>query len=101
MTPAQDPAARSPIHGEMVQLGILLALGSAFIANVGLLCKYRGAVAAPAVELSHPLRSAAGLFRSKWWLIGFAVATAGWTFPVAALPVAPLSLVETTLPGGI
>jgi hypothetical protein len=85
----------------MIQLGILLALASAFIANVGLLCKYRGAVAAPAVELSHPLRSAAGLFRSKWWLIGFAVATAGWTFHVAALSVAPLSLVETTLSGGI
>src|SRR3954453_6661759 len=101
MTPAQDPAARSPIHGEMVQLGILLALGSAFVANLGLLCKYRGAVAAPAVELSHPLRSATGLFRSRWWLIGFGVATVGWSLHVAALSVAPLSLVETTLSGGI
>lgn len=85
----------------MVQLGILLALGSAFVANVGLLCKYRGAMAAPPVELRHPLRSAAGLFRSRWWLIGFAVATAGWSIHVAALSVAPLSLVETTLSGGI
>jgi len=85
----------------MVQLGILLALGSAFVANLGLLCKYRGAVAAPAVELSHPLRSAVGLFRSRWWLIGFGVATVGWTLHVAALSVAPLSLVETTLSGGI
>jgi multidrug transporter EmrE-like cation transporter len=85
----------------MVQLGILLALVSAFIANLGLLCKYRGAMAAPTVELGHPLRSAAGLFRSRWWLIGFAVATVGWSFHVAALSVAPLSLVETTLSGGI
>jgi multidrug transporter EmrE-like cation transporter len=85
----------------MVQLGILLALASAFIANLGLLCKYRGAMAAPTVELGHPLRSAAGLFRSRWWLIGFAVATVGWSFHVAALSVAPLSLVETTLSGGI
>jgi multidrug transporter EmrE-like cation transporter len=85
----------------MVQLGILLALASAFIANLGLLCKYRGAMAAPTVELKHPLRSAAGLFRSRWWLIGFAVATVGWSFHVAALSVAPLSLVETTLSGGI
>src|SRR4051794_15973431 len=85
----------------MVQLGILLALGSAFVANLGLLCKYRGAVAAPAVELSHPLRSATGLFRSRWWLIGFGVATVGWSLHVAALSVAPLSLVETTLSGGI
>lgn len=85
----------------MIQLGILLALASAFVANVGLLCKYRGAMAAPTVELKHPLRSAAGLFSSRWWLIGFAVATAGWSLHVAALSVAPLSLVETTLSGGI
>lgn len=85
----------------MIQLGILLALASAFVANVGLLCKYRGAMAAPTVELGHPLRSAVGLFRSRWWLIGFGVATVGWSFHVAALSVAPLSLVETTLSGGI
>ena len=80
----------------MVQLGILLALGSAFVANLGLLCKYRGAVAAPLVELKHPLRSAIALFRSRWWLIGFAVATGGWFLHVAALSVAPLSLVAVS-----
>jgi len=58
-------------------------------------------MAAPSVELKHPLRSGAGLFRSRWWLIGFAVATVGWTLHVAALSMAPLSLVETTLSGGI
>ena len=85
----------------MVQLGILLALASAFVANVGLLCKYRGAVASPTVELSHPLRGAAGLFHSRWWIIGFGVAFVGWTLHVAALSVAPLSLVETTISGGL
>jgi hypothetical protein len=85
----------------MVQLGILLALACALVANVGLLCKYRGAVAAPTVELTHPLRSAISLFRSKWWTIGFAIAFVGWTLHVAALTVAPLSLVETTISGGL
>lgn len=85
----------------MFQLGIFLALGSAFVANVGLLCKYRGAVASPTVEMTHPLRSAAGLFHSRWWVIGFGVAAVGWTLHVAALSVAPLSLVETTISGGI
>jgi hypothetical protein len=85
----------------MVQLGILLALACALVANVGLLCKYRGAVAAPAVELKHPLRSAISLFRSKWWTIGFAVAFVAWTLHVAALTMAPLSLVETTISGGL
>src|SRR3954452_17376168 len=85
----------------MLQLGIFLALGSAFVANLGLLCKYRGAVASPTVKMSHPLRSTAALFRSRWWVIGFAVAFVGWTLHVAALSVAPLSLVETTISGGI
>jgi hypothetical protein len=85
----------------MVQLGILLALASALVANLGLLCKYRGAIASPDVELSHPLRSAVSLFRSRWWTIGFLVAFVAWTIHVAALSVAPLSLVETTLSGGL
>jgi hypothetical protein len=85
----------------MVQLGILLALGCAVVANVGLLCKYRGAVASPTVELRHPLRSAAGLFHSRWWTIGFVIAFVAWTLHVAALSFAPLSLVETTISGGL
>lgn len=85
----------------MVQLGILLALACALVANVGLLCKYRGAVASPTVELRHPLRSAVGLFHSRWWTIGFAVAFVAWMLHVAALAVAPLSLVETTISGGL
>jgi drug/metabolite transporter (DMT)-like permease len=68
---------------------------------VALLCKYRGAVASPRVELRHPLRSAVGLFRSRWWTIGFAIAFVAWTFHVAALAVAPLSLVETTISGSL
>jgi hypothetical protein len=85
----------------MVQLGILLALACALVANVGLLCKYRGAMAAPTVELRHPLRSATGLFRSRWWTIGFVVAFVAWTLHVVALSMAPLSLVETTISGGL
>jgi hypothetical protein len=85
----------------MVQLGILLALACALVANVGLLCKYRGAMAAPTVELRRPLHSAVALFRSRWWTIGFIVAFAAWTLHVAALSMAPLSLVETTISGGL
>ena len=85
----------------MVQLGILLALACALVANVGLLCKYRGAMASPTVELRRPLHSAVALFRSRWWTIGFVVAFAAWTLHVAALSLAPLSLVETTISGGL
>jgi hypothetical protein len=85
----------------MLQIGLLLALACAFTTNIALLCKHRGALAAPSVQLGHPLASAASLFRSRWWTIGFAVAIGAWALHVAALAVAPLSLVETTISGGL
>jgi hypothetical protein len=85
----------------MLQLGTLLALACALATNVAMLCKYRGAVAAPDVRLSQPLRSGAALFRSRWWTIGFGIAVGAWALHVAALAVAPISLVETTISGGL
>lgn len=85
----------------MAQLGILLALLCALATNVGFLCKHRGAVVAPAVELRHPLRSAGALFRSRWFAIGFGIAAVGWAFHVAALAVAPISLVQCVVSGGL
>jgi hypothetical protein len=85
----------------MLQLGTLLALACALATNVAMLCKHRGAVAAPAVRLSQPVRSAGALFRSRWWAIGFGVAVGAWALHVAALAVAPISLVETTISGGL
>jgi hypothetical protein len=85
----------------MLQLGTLLALACALATNVAMLCKHRGAVAAPEVRLSQPLRSGAALFRSRWWTIGFGIAVGAWALHVAALAVAPISLVETTISGGL
>jgi hypothetical protein len=85
----------------MLQLGTLLALACALATNVAMLCKHRGAVAAPTVRLSQPLRSGAALFRSRWWAIGFGIAVGAWGLHVAALAVAPISLVETTISGGL
>jgi multidrug transporter EmrE-like cation transporter len=85
----------------MVQIGLLLALASALVSNVGLLCKHRGAVAAPAVRVRTPLRSAADLFRSPWWTIGFGIATVSWGLHVMALSLAPLSLVQAVISGGL
>ncbi len=73
----------------------------ALATNVGFLLKHRGACAAPAVSLRHPLRSAAGLFRSKWFTLGMLVALIAWTFHVAALALAPLSLVQAVISGGL
>lgn len=85
----------------MLELGLLLALGCALLSNVALLCKYRGANDAPEVRFAHPLRSAAALFASRWWTIGFAIAFVAWALHVAALAMAPLSLVQAVIAGGI
>ncbi len=85
----------------MLELGILLSLLCAFATNVGFLLKHRGACAAPAVSIRHPLRSAAGLFRSKWFAVGMLVALVAWLFHVAALAMAPLSLVQAVIAGGL
>jgi multidrug transporter EmrE-like cation transporter len=82
-------------------LGILLALACALTTNVGFLFKHRGACAAPAVDMRHPLRSARSLFASKMFSIGMLVATGAWIFHVAAMAVAPLSIVQAVLAGGV
>lgn len=84
-----------------LQLGILLALLCAFATNLGFLYKHRGACAAPPVDVRHPLRSAAALFRSKWFAIGMLVAAGAWVLHVAALAMAPLSIVQAVISGGL
>jgi hypothetical protein len=84
-----------------LELGILLALLCALATNLGFLLKHRGACAAPDVSLRHPIASAAGLFRSKWFAIGMLVAVVAWLFHVAAMALAPLSLVQAVISGGL
>jgi len=81
--------------------GILLALLCALATNIGFLYKHRGARAAPAVDMRHPLRTAASLFRTRLFAIGMGIATFAWVFHVAALSVAPLSLVQAVLAAGM
>ncbi len=85
----------------MSEIGLILALGCAAFSGVALLCKHRGALAAPDVAMRNPLRSAAALFRSRWWAIGFGLATLGWGMHVVALSMAPLSLVQAVIAGGL
>jgi drug/metabolite transporter (DMT)-like permease len=85
----------------VLQLGILFALFCAFATNVGFLLKHRGACAAPAVSIKHPIASAVGLFRSKWFALGMLVALVAWVFHVAALAMAPLSVVQAVIAGGL
>ena len=83
-----------------VVVGLACAVLSAFGTNLAFLYKHRGAVAAPDVDMHHPLRSAADLFRSKWWTIGWLVAAAAFFAHVGALALLPLSTAQAVLSGG-
>jgi drug/metabolite transporter (DMT)-like permease len=84
-----------------VLVGLVLAVASALGTSAAFLFKQRGAVAAPAVDGRHPLRSAVGLFRSRWWTIGWLLALGAWLLHVGALALAPLSIVQAVLSGGL
>jgi drug/metabolite transporter (DMT)-like permease len=82
-------------------LGILLALACAFVANLAFFYKYRGANAVVKVDVRHPLRSARALFSSKWFAFGMLVAAGSWALHVGALALAPMSVVQVALAGGV
>jgi len=84
-----------------LQLGILLAFLCAVASNLGFFFKHRGACACAKVEIRHPLRSAKALWTSKWFAIGMVVGGSGWALHVAAISLAPLSVVQVVLSGGV
>jgi drug/metabolite transporter (DMT)-like permease len=84
-----------------LDLGILLALACAFVANLGFFYKYRGANSVPKVSVLHPWRSTRALYSSKWFTLGMLTATASWGLHVGALALAPMSVVQVALAAGV
>ena len=84
-----------------VQIGLLLSVATALCSIVGFLYKHRGAVEQPDVEWRRPLWSLFMLFSSGWYALGVAIAVAGWGTHVGALALAPISLVQATIAGGL
>src|SRR2546421_1520979 len=84
-----------------IEIGILLALACAFVANLAFFYKHRGANSVSRVEVRHPLRSARALYSSRWFTLGMIIATAAWGLHVAALALAPMSVVQVVLAGGV
>jgi hypothetical protein len=82
-------------------LGIILALACALTTNIGFLYKHRGACAAPRVDMRRPWQSAKALFASPLFTIGWVIGAGAWVFHVAAMSVAPLSIVQAVLAGGM
>ena len=84
-----------------VQVGLLLAAATALASIVSFLYKHRGAVRAPEVNFRRPLRSTFALFGSGWYTLGIAIALSSWFLHVGALALAPISLVQSVIAGGL
>ena len=82
-------------------LGIIIALLCAFASNLAFLYKHRGCSTACTVDIRHPLRTAGSLWSQRWFAIGMGVGLVAWLLHVAAISLAPLSVVQAVLSGGL
>jgi len=85
----------------LTAVGLVLALGSAAAINWGFLLQHDAASAMPPLDLRRPVRSLFLLFGNGHWVVGFVTGIGGWALYVAALALAPLSLVQAAAAGGI
>jgi hypothetical protein len=86
---------------EQTTVALGLALASTILINIAYLREHDAAAALPALSLRRPLHSAQTLLRDRSWLLGFALESAGFALYVAALALAPLTLVQSVSAGGI
>jgi drug/metabolite transporter (DMT)-like permease len=82
-------------------IALVLALASTTLTNVAYLREHDAAAALPALSLRRPLHSVQALLTDRSWLVGFALESCGFALYVAALALAPLTLVQSVSAGGI
>jgi drug/metabolite transporter (DMT)-like permease len=82
-------------------IALLLALASTVLTNIAYLREHDAAAALPALSLRRPLHSVQALLSDRSWLLGFALEGVGFALYVAALALAPLTLVQSVAAGGI
>lgn len=84
-----------------LQIGILLALLCAFASNFGNFLKHRGAGDAAVVDIRKPISTAVSLWKQPAFAIGMGVGFVAWALHVAAISIAPLSVVQVVLASGV
>ncbi len=83
-----------------MEIGIGLAAAVALMTNLAALFKHRGCQHAQPVSVGRPLMSLRSLAASPWFAAGWVLAAVAWLAHLAALSLAPLSLVQAVLAGG-
>ncbi|MGA9858420.1 MAG: hypothetical protein WBQ18_11205 [Solirubrobacteraceae bacterium] len=78
--------------------GLLLALASAAMINIGFLLQHRGLRRSPAGGLAARLRA---VIRDRSWIGGQALGWAGFITQIVAVAIAPLALVQAFAAGGL
>ena len=81
--------------------GLTVAFASALVTNTAYSLEHDAVAALPPLSASHPLKSARLLLSNRRWLLAFGAESAGWLLYVAALRLAPLSLVQAVAASGV
>ncbi|MEO8967363.1 MAG: hypothetical protein ABI355_07135, partial [Solirubrobacteraceae bacterium] len=90
--------ARHRLAPARLLLGLLLALVSAALINLGFLLQHRGLSAGASEGLAGALRRA---WRSRTWLAGQLLGWVGFAVQIVAVAIAPLALVQSFAAGGL
>jgi hypothetical protein len=82
-------------------IGLVLALASAGLLNVSFFLQHRASNDLPHLSLRHPFGSLSTLALNPAWLLAFGGGWLGWGLYIAALRLAPLSVVQAISSGGL
>ena len=82
-------------------LGLTLALAAALALNVGFFVQHGATNSMRSLSLRHPIRSVRLLVTNRQWMLGYVTGWVGWGIYIAALSLAPLSLVQAVAAGGV
>ena len=99
--PGSSSRARREDAVDKVWIGLCLALVSALAVNWAYSKEHDAVAAMPPLSPRRPFRSLGLLLGDRGWLVGFGTESAGWLVYVAALRLAPLSLVQAVSASGI
>ena len=81
--------------------GLALALSASVAQGAGFLCQHLTAAGRPAVSIRRPIATIRSMLASAWWRLGLLFAAMGFLLHLGALALAPISLVQAFVAGGL